>query len=100
MRIHEPIDKNNLDGKMGATAVPMDWPERLSDKARAALEYLDGAAYLFSYQNRYIVTDESGWLTAYGTGEMDDPMGFPQAEFDFLDEIGPWLELVADDNCD
>lgn len=100
MRRPDPIDKNNLDGVMGATAVPLEFPEGLSKKAEAGLAYLEGAAFLFQYQGRYIVTDESGWLTAYGTGRKDDPAGFPQAEFESLSEIGPWLEQVANDNAE
>ena len=43
------IDKQNLDGAYGATAVAMDWPEDLSEKAKKALDYLDDTAYLFHY---------------------------------------------------
>lgn len=57
------IDKQNLDGAYGATAVAMDWPEDLSEKAKEALGYLDDTAYLFHYLGKYIITDES--LLAY-----------------------------------
>lgn len=86
------IDKNNLDGQYGATAKELPWPENLSENAKKALGYFDDTAYLFTYLGKYIITDESGWLTDYGTGKMDDPWGCPRAEFDGLEEIGPWLE--------
>lgn len=91
------IDKQNLDGVYGATAVAMDWPEDLSGKAKEALEYLDDTAYLFHYLGKYIITDESLWLTAFGDGTMDSPYSFPRAEFSSLEEVGPWLESVADE---
>ena len=91
------IDKNNLDGVYGATAVAMDWPEGLSEKAKKALDYFDDTAYLFHYLGKYIITDESLWLTDFGIGTMDSPYGFPIAEFSSLDEVGPWLECVTDD---
>lgn len=91
------IDKQNLDGVYGATAVALDWPEDLSEKAREALDYLDDTAYLFHYLGKYIVTDESLRLTEYGDGTMDSPFGCPRADFDTLEEIEPWLEIVADD---
>ena len=28
---------------------------------------------------------------------MDSPYGFPRAEFSSLEEVGPWLECVADE---
>ena len=91
------IDKQNLDGAYGATAVAMDWPEDLSEKAKEALGYLDDTAYLFHYLGKYIITDESLWLTEFGNGTMDSPYGFPRAEFSSLEEVGPWLESVADE---
>ena len=93
----KPIDKNNLDGVYGATAVALDWPEDLSKKAKEALDYLDDTAYLFHYLGKYIITDESLWLTEFGNGTMDSPYDFPRAEFSSLDEAGPWLECVADE---
>lgn len=97
------IDKNNLDGQYGATAVEIPWPKGLSEKARKTLAYFDVgderwcAAYLFFYRGKYIITDESGWLTDFGTGKMDDPIGFPRNEFDRISEIEPWLETTWGD---
>ena len=91
----KPIDKQNLDGVYGATAVAMDWPEDLSEKAKEALEYLDDTAYLFHYLGKYIITDESLWLTEFGGGSTNSPFGFPRAELSSLKEVGPWLESVA-----
>lgn len=66
-----PVDKNNMDGQRGVTAVPVDWPVGLSRKATQALLYLDGAVFLFLYRGEYIITDESGWRKwlAYGIGQ-------------------------------
>lgn len=91
------IDKQNLDGAYGATAEAMDWPEDLSEKAKEALEYLDDTAYLFHYLGKYIITDESLWLTEFGIGTLDSPYGFPRAELSSIEEVGPWLESVADE---
>lgn len=87
-----PVDKNNMDGQRGATAVPVDWPVGLSRKATQALLYLDGAVFLFLYRGEYIITDESGWLTE---SDKDNICGGPRAEFTSLDKVGPWLERVA-----
>lgn len=91
------IDKNNLDGEYGATAVLLDWPADLSEKARIALFYLDDTAFLFFYMGKYVFTDESLYLTAHGDGTRENPLGFPRAEFGSLEEIEPWLEAVADE---
>lgn len=91
------IDKNNLDGVYGATAVALDWPEDLSKKAKEALDYLDDTAYLFHYLGKYIITDESLWLTEYGSGKRNDPWESPRAEFQSLEKIEPWLENVTDE---
>lgn len=96
-----PIDRTNLDGKMGATAEPIDWDDlELSDKAQLGLRYLEGAAFLFKYEGKYVVTDEGGDLKECGDGSRENPYGFPQGEFDSLDEINPWLEEVVDENMD
>ncbi len=86
------IDKQNLDGVYGATAVTLDWPVNLSEKAKKTLGYLDGAIFLFCYLGRYVLTNESLWLTDY-----DYPMGGPWVELDTLEEIDPWLASQADD---
>nr|DAR40926.1 MAG TPA: hypothetical protein [Bacteriophage sp.] len=93
----KPIDKNNLDGVYGATAVALDWPENLSEKAKKTLEYLDGAIFLFRYLGRYVITNESLWLTDYGTDNMDDPLGGPWDDLDALEELDFWLANQADD---
>lgn len=91
------IDKQNLDGVYGATAVALDWPENLSEKAKKALDYLDDTAYLFHYLGKYIITDENLWLTEFGNGTTDSPFGFPRIQLSRLEEVGPWLESVADE---
>ena len=66
-------------------------------KAKKALDYLDDTAYLFHYLGKYIITDESLWLSEFGNGTMDSPFGFPRIELSRLEEVGPWLESVADE---
>ena len=97
MKNMNAIDKQNLDGAYGATAVALDWPLNLSEKAQKTLGYLDGAAFLFHYLGRYVITDESLWLTEFGDGTMESPYGFPRADFDTWEEIDPWLASQADD---
>ena len=96
MKFLKAIDKNNMDGAYGATAAVLDWPANLSEKAKKTLRYLDGTAFLFRYLGWYVITDESLWLTEFGDGTMENPYGFPRAEFDTLEEIAPWLASQAD----
>lgn len=96
-----PIDRTNLDGRMGATAEAIEWEDvELSDKAKLGLRYLEGAAFLFKYEGKYIVTDEGGDLQAYGDGSLEKPYGCPQGEFDTLDEINTWFEELVDESMD
>lgn len=89
-----PYDANNEDGYYGFKgAIPCDWPAGLSDKAKVALEYLDGTAYLFKYMGNFVVTDEGGWLTPYKKG---GEIAFPRKILSSIDELEPWLEAVYD----
>lgn len=61
-------DRNNLDGKNGRTAVRIGWPYGLSTKQKQVAAYWDSAmepVEIFLYMGKYIITDESGYLTEY-----------------------------------
>lgn len=98
-----PVDRNNLDGQFGASAVPAEWPE-LSWKATQGLAYLDpdpetGTAFLFRYRGQFVITDESGDLTDCGDGSHESPFGGPRYVGN-LEGIEPWLERVWLDTCE
>ena len=89
------IDRRNPENQH--TAIHLDWPETFSDRAQMVIEYLDDTAFLFLYDGRYIVTDESLDLVEFGDGSSEAPYGFPRFEGDSLGEVEEWLEAVADD---
>ena len=87
-----PIDKNDPENAM--TAIFYDLPANFSDKAKAAWDYLDGAAFIFEYKDQLVMTDESLYLTEHGNGTHETPHGFPRDVFDSWEEMEKWLELV------
>lgn len=98
-----PVDRNNLDGQSGASAVPAEWPE-LSWKATQGLAYLDpepetGTAFLFRYRGQFVITDESGDLTDCGDGSHESPFGGPRLVADSESEIQNFFEAVWSDLC-
>ena len=72
-------------------------PTGFSGKAKACWQYFSGAAYLFEYKGRLVMTDESLELTEYGDGSHEAPFGAPRGEFDTWEEVEEWLEAVFDD---
>jgi hypothetical protein len=94
-----PVDRKNLDGQFGASAVEVEWPE-LSFRARQGLAYLEDSAFLFRYRGQFVITDESGDLTECGTGAMGDPAGCPRLVTDSVPEIQKFLEDVWSDLCE
>jgi len=90
-----PIDRN--DPASALTAEELDFPEGLSSRCWAVLDYLDGTAFLFWYKGQYVVTDESLELTAYGDGTSEAPLGGPRWVGSSFVELAAWLEAVADD---
>lgn len=62
-----PVDKNNMDGQRGVTAVPVDWPVGLSRKATQALALFGRCGILIPLQRR-IHYHRRKWL-AYGIGQ-------------------------------
>ena len=87
-----PADKN--DPEAASTAIYYDLPSGFSDKAKAAWKYLDGAAFIFEYKDKLVMTDEGLYLTEHGNGTHEAPYGGPRAEFDSWEEMEEWLELV------
>ena len=87
-----PVDRNDPEG--GMAAIYYTVPAGFSAKAKAAMDYLDGSAFIFEYKGRLVVTDEGLYLTTHGDGSKETPMGFPRTECDSWDEIEKWLELV------
>ena len=91
----QPIDMN--DRASEGTAIEYSLPTRFSGKAKACWEYFSGAAFLFEYKGRLVITDESLYLTEHGDGSHEAPFGAPRGEFDTWEEVETWLEAVYDD---
>lgn len=91
----KPMDL--LDPEAASTAVFVDYPDTLTEKALEAAAYFDDTAFLFQYKGRLVLTDESLWLTEAGDGSRDNPFGFPRWVGDTCEELNAWLEAVADD---
>ena len=97
---HSAIDKN--DPAQQHTAVEYEFPPEFSPRAKMALDYFEAgsehsAAFLFAYNGKLIVTDESLWLTAHGNGTSGSPLGFPRMECNTLAAVEEWLEQIADE---
>lgn len=90
-----PIDMNDPTAAM--TAVEIRFPDSFSDRAKRVIDYLDGTMFLFSYKGRFVVTDESLYLTEHGDGSHEAPYGGPRYSCSTLDGIEKWLEAVADE---
>lgn len=91
----KPIDR--LDPEAASTAVSVEYPDTLSDKALKAVAYFDDTAFLFRYKGRLVLTDESLWLTQAGDGSRNNPLGFPRWVGDTYEELNEWLEAVTDE---
>lgn len=87
LEVLTPLDPLNLDHRCGTTAERLDWPRDLSNKANTYIAYLGDTAFLFKYQGRFIVTDESLFLT-----EAPDNSNGPIGEFETIDKMADWLE--------
>ena len=89
-----PVDMNDMLGAL--TAIEVSFPESFSERARKVLDYLDGTAFLFFYKGKYVLTDESLYLTEHGDGSADAPFGAPRWIGNTLPELELWLEKLAD----
>lgn len=91
----QPIDMN--DRASEGTAIEYSLPTSFSSKAKACWRYFSGAAFLFEYKGRLVITDESLYLTEHGDGSHEAPFGAPRGEFDTWEEVETWLGMVYDD---
>ena len=91
----EAVDMN--DPASASSAVNLSLPDAFSEKAHQVWDYFDGTAFLFEYKGQLVVTDESLWLTDWGDGTPEAPMGFPRWVCDSWDDLERWLELTYDD---
>ena len=91
----QPIDMN--DRASEGTAIEYSLPTHFSGKAKACWEYFSGAAFLFEYKGKLVITDESLYLTEHGDGSHEAPFEAPRGEFDTWEEVETWLEAVYDD---
>ena len=94
--LHGLVPEDPNDPTAASSALELSLPLTFSAKARAAWRYFDGTAFLFEYKDQLVVTDESLWLTAAGTGEPGSPMGFPRWVGDSWEDLESWLESVSD----
>lgn len=92
---NHPIDMNDRDSEW--MAVELDLPDNFSDKAKACWEYFEGAAFIFQYMSRLVVTDEGLYLTAHGDGSHDAPFGAPRWVCDSWEELERILEATYDE---
>ena len=91
----QPIDMN--DRASESTAIEYSLPRSFSGNAKACWQYFSGAAFLFEYKGKLVITDESLYLTEHGDGSHEAPFGAPRGEFDTWEEVEAWLEAVYDD---
>lgn len=91
----EPIDRN--DPEHANEAIEYSLPRNFSGKAHACWSYFSGAAYLFEYKDKLVITDESLYLTEHGDGSHDAPFGAPRGIFETWEEVEEWLEMVFDE---
>lgn len=92
---HTPIDMNDRDYE--DTAIELTLPDGFSEKAKEAWSYFEGAAFIFEYKGKLVVTDEGLYLTEHGTGEPGSPYGCPRATFRIWYQMEAWLEQVHDE---
>ena len=89
-----PVDRNDPESALLAEA--MNLPDWFSPKARAAWDYLEDTVFLYRYKERYVVTDESLELTAYGDETSETPWGGPRWVVEDLGDLEQRLEQVCD----
>ena len=91
----QPIDRN--DPKKAKFALGLTLPEGFSDKAKACWDYFDGAAFIFGYKGRLVITDEALELTEAGDGTRENPYGGPRWVCDSWEELEKILEETYDE---
>lgn len=90
---HCPIDKNDPDHAL--TAIELPFPKDITPEAQRVVQYFEGAAFLYFYKGKYVVTDEGLYLTEHGDGSHGKPFGSPRWTGHSLEEMERWLEEIA-----
>ena len=93
-----PLDMNDRISE--CTAAELALPDNFSDKAKACWEYYKGAAYIFEYKGRLVITDESLYLTDHGDGSHSAPFGGPRWICDSWEQVERNLEQNYDEVAD
>ena len=88
-----PVDKN--DPESALTAIELPFPVDISSEAQKVVHYFEGAAFLYFYKGKYVVTDESLNLTVHGDVSLGEPLGCPRWTGNSLEEMESWLEEIA-----
>lgn len=83
-----PVDNNDVGNE--STAIEYELPDNFSEKAKKYWEYLEGAAFIYEYEGRLVITDESLELTEYENGA-------PRWVFNSWEELEEMLEMCYDD---
>lgn len=83
-----PVDNNDVGNE--STAIEYKLPDNFSEKAKKYWEYLEGAAFIYEYEGRLVITDESLELTEYENGA-------PRWVFNSWEELEEMLEMCYDD---
>ena len=86
------------DPEAAKTAVELQFLETFSPKALACVRDFEGSMYLYRYKGKFVLTDESLYLTDHGDGSHEAPYGGPRYICDTMEEVESWLETVYDDN--
>lgn len=83
-----PVDNNDVGNE--TTAIEYELPDNFSEKAKKYWEYLEGAAFIYEYEGRLVITDESLELTEYENGA-------PRWVFNSWEELEEMLEMCYDE---
>lgn len=87
---NDPVDRNDPDS--AGEAIEFSVPDGFSDKAKALMDYLNGAGFIFAYKGQLVLTDESLELTEAGDGTHEAPYGGPRMVCDTWEELERRLE--------
>ena len=93
-----PVDMNDREHER--TAVELSLPDSFSQKAKVCFHSMEGTAFIFAYNGKLVLTDESLWLTEYGEGTFEAPYGWPRWTCDSWEEMERSLEDAWDDMLD
>ena len=94
-QLNSGIDRN--DPQAAKTAIEIRFPGTFCDRAWKVIRYFDGAMFLYAYKGKFVVTDESLYLTDHGDGSREAPYGGPRWIGDSLDDLEQWLLCIADE---